>query len=483
MKKQSEQLHFAWMLMLAALMTASIGITTVADDEVDAAKREVAKKEAAIQFDRMLFGPKKDASIESTQARLQQLLKKRIESVDRVCGLSVAQKKKLDLAGRVAIKQLFERLETQKEAFVSAGRDPQEASKFLYSDPEIAALHADLRSSPLDDDSLLAKTMRTALTPEQAAKLDQQKTLAANSNKKITMTSAAELVRYARQPRDVYRIGWDHDGRQVAFLDFGKQVEIYSLAEDRVVRRFGEKTGLWAFAFSPNENLVAINEKMKDVVLLDLTNASEIKLATGAGQQHLQFSPDGKLIATGTYGTTASLWSTSTGELVRKLEVDRQEGAQTPVFSPDGKTLAVGNRNSTTYLFDVASGRLLHILDRRMSQGLSFSPTGTTLAVAYVDGSLGLWDVATGKLKKSVQSAADELYTVNWSPDGTLLVTGGNGSQVALWNSADLSIVCELESAEWTISATFSPDGTKLLFAGGGGFVGAKGFVDFWAVP
>ncbi|TXT37670.1 MAG: WD repeat-containing protein [Planctomycetota bacterium] len=483
MKKPKGRFLAALLFGIAVASTASINVKAVAGDDADVVKKEVAKKAAAIQFEQMLLGTGKDHSIESTQARLQRLLKKRIESVDRVCGLSDAQKRKLDLAGRVAIKQLFERFEEQKQAFVSAERDPQEASKFLYSDPEIAALHGDLRSSPLDDDSLLAKTLRTALTPEQAAKLDLQKALAANSNKKITTANAVELVRYARQPRKVYRICWARDGRQIAFVDFGKQVEVYSTVEDRVVRRFGEQTGIWAFEFGPEENLVAINEKMKDVVLLDLKNGTEIKVATGEGQQSIRFSPDGKLIATGSYGTMAKLWSTSTGELVRELALDSHEGGLTPVFSPDGKTLAVGNRNSTTHLFDVASGRTLHVLNRRMSQGLSFDPTGTTLAVAYVDGSLSLWDVATGKLKRSIQSKADELYSVNWTPDGTVLVTGGNHAQVTLWNSSDLSILCELESPEWTISTTFSPDGTKLVFAGGGGFVGSKGFVDFWAVP
>ena len=230
------------LMAIAVISTASITITTVANNEADAAKKEVAKQVSAIQFEQMLLGSRKGVSLEATQARLQRLLKKRIEAVDRVCGLTEAQKKKLDLAGRIAIKQIFERFDEQKKAFVSAGRDPQEASKFLYSDPDIAALHAELRSSPLDDDSLLAKTLRTALTPEQAAKLEQQKTLAANSNKKITTSNAVELVRYARQPRGVYRICWSRDGKQMAFLDFGKQVEIYSPVEDRVVRRFGEKT-------------------------------------------------------------------------------------------------------------------------------------------------------------------------------------------------------------------------------------------------
>jgi WD40 repeat protein len=181
----------------------------------------------------------------------------------------------------------------------------------------------------------------------------------------------------------------------------------------------------------------------------------------------VKFSPDGRTLATGGYGRSAHLWSASRGTLLRRFDLDT-EGGLTTEFGPDGTILAIGNRNSMTGLFDTATGNLRAILNGKFcSQELKFDPTGKTLAVVYVDGSLALWDVETGGLKLSVQADADELYTVDWSPDGSLLVTAGRNSMVTLWNAKDLSILNELESPEWVIQARFSPDGTRLYFCGG----------------
>ena len=101
-----------------------------------------------------------------------------------------------------------------------------------------------------------------------------------------------------------------------------------------------------------------------------------------------------------------------------------------------------------------------------MSQDLRFDPTGETLAVVYVDGRLVLWDVQTGKLKRSNQAWAEELFTVDWTPDGSMLVTGGHNSPLSFWNSTDLSIAGEFESPERILSARFSPDGVRARFSG-----------------
>jgi WD40 repeat protein len=102
--------------------------------------------------------------------------------------------------------------------------------------------------------------------------------------------------------------------------------------------------------------------------------------------------------------------------------------------------------------------------------------------VVYVDGQLVLWDVQTGALKRNVQAWADELYTVDWTPDGSMLVTGGYNSPLTSWNPTDLSIVGEFESPEWIMSARFSPDGTKLLFSGQNRSPENRR-VETWAVP
>jgi WD40 repeat protein len=75
------------------------------------------------------------------------------------------------------------------------------------------------------------------------------------------------------------------------------------------------------------------------------------------------------------------------------------------------------------------------------------------------------------------------LYSVDWSPDGTLLLTSGNQGQVTIWDPSDLSLLVELESPDWVITARFTPDGKKVLFSGGGNVPQSVRQVEIWGVP
>ncbi len=81
-----------------------------------------------------------------------------------------------------------------------------------------------------------------------------------------------------------------------------------------------------------------------------------------------------------------------------------------------------------------------------MTQEIKFNPAGTVIATTYVDGTTGLWDVATGKSLHRVTTGAEELYTVDWSPDGKLLVTAGHDAKIILWDATDLKPLKELEA-------------------------------------
>src|SRR5262249_53861927 len=157
----------------------------------------------------------------------------------------------------------------------------------------------------------------------------------------------------------------------------------------------------------------------------------------------------------------------SDGQLLRSCDAGPVVGGLTPEFSPDGRLLAVGNRNSTTHIFDVATGELRVTLPKPVTQEIQFHPAGHTLAVAYCDGTVALWRVADGKLLAERKTSAEELYSVDWSPDGTLLVTSGRKGKITLWDPSDLSVLRELPSPEWVVRVKFSPDGRNLSFVGG----------------
>jgi WD40 repeat protein len=299
---------------------------------------------------------------------------------------------------------------------------------------------------------------------------------------RITAANAARLSERASLDRDVWRIVWRPDRKQVAFVGWEKPVEVRDPATFRRLHTIGAGRKIIHFAFSPDANVVALCENGHEAEILNLRSKRVIHLATGRGQASLAFSPDGRLLATGTYGTTAKVWNVATGRLVRSLDLGTTSGGLTPVFSPDGKVLAVGNRNSTTCLFEVATGKLLHTLDRRMSHGLSFHPDGKTLAIGYVDGSVRLWDVAGGKLLHEARTEAKEIYTLAWSPRGEVLASAGLESRVTLWEPQKMTVLKKVEAGDWIISVRFTPDGRRLLTAGGAQLRGGVRKLRVWGV-
>src|SRR5262249_19639755 len=96
---------------------------------------------------------------------------------------------------------------------------------------------------------------------------------------------------------------------------------------------------------------------------------------------------------------------------------------------------------------------------------MAFSGDGKALVTVSRDNSLALWEVATGKERfrfKGNQSLGGPLL---FSPDGKLLVTGGD-EVIRLWDALSGKVKRVLLAPQGSASAlAFSPSG-KLLAAG-----------------
>lgn len=138
-------------------------------------------------------------------------------------------------------------------------------------------------------------------------------------------------------------------------------------------------------------------------------------------------SPDGQLLAVGSYGR-ATVWGLSTAKPSRVLT--NVLGAVNDLkFSPDGKLLAVAGGQPSARgdlrLFDMAEGKLVASLGGHLDtvSGVAFSPDGTKLASASFDKTVRLWDVKTGTVLHTFTGHSDFVYAVAFAPKGDWYAT------------------------------------------------------------
>ena len=75
----------------------------------------------------------------------------------------------------------------------------------------------------------------------------------------------------------------------------------------------------------------------------------------------MQYSPDGKLIATALDDGTAQVWDANSGQLLHTL-IGHFAGLGSIAFSPDGTQLATASQDGTAIIWDTATGRQLFVL-------------------------------------------------------------------------------------------------------------------------
>ena len=187
----------------------------------------------------------------------------------------------------------------------------------------------------------------------------------------------------------------------------------------------------------------------------------------------MSFSPDGTLLASGSWDQTIKLWDVTTRERIATLEGHRSEVAAVS-FSPDGTLLASGSWDGTIRLWGVTTRERIATLGghRTWVNAVSFSPDGTLLASGSWDQTIKLWDVATQTEVATLEGHAHGVTSVAFSaPDGTLLATGGQDGMVILWDVLTREKVIAFGHTDGVTSVSVSSGGATLAAGGRDGTI------------
>jgi WD40 repeat protein len=166
------------------------------------------------------------------------------------------------------------------------------------------------------------------------------------------------------------------------------------------------------------------------------------------------WSPDGKQIVSASLDQSLKLWDATSGALVKEFKKydekafpkGHRDGVFCAAFSPDGKLIASGSSDHSIKFWNVADGSVVReCVNPSLKQaagalpnaaeahpgwvyGLRFTTDGKYLVSAgngpRNQGYLAVWNVADAKLLHGESLPLGPFYSVALAPDGKLLSVG-----------------------------------------------------------
>ena len=234
-----------------------------------------------------------------------------------------------------------------------------------------------------------------------------------------------------------------------------------------------------SLAVSPDGKWIAVGRYAAVEILSAQTRRPVRTLGGLVGNVNtVGFSADGRVVfaAGGQPGLSGQvvLWQTTGWKRLRTIRGHR-DSIYAAALSPDGRILATGSYDKLIKLWETETGRPLRELKGHNGPvfGLSFRPGGQILASASGDRTVKLWDTATGKRLDTFSQPTKAQYAVAFSPGGRFVVSGGVDHRVRVWRvskngleGTNPLVFSRFAHDAPLISLVFAPDGRRLVTSG-----------------
>src|SRR5271157_4857616 len=149
------------------------------------------------------------------------------------------------------------------------------------------------------------------------------------------------------------------------------------------------------------------------------------------------FSPNGRLVLTGSLDGRARLWDAASGKQIRSFEGHAGE-VTSVAFSPDGHFVLTGNDVKRALLWDAASGKQIRSFEGHAGEvdSVAFSSDGRYVLTGSSDNTARLWDRSSGQELRSFEGHTSDVWSVAFSPDCQFVLTGSKDKTARLWDMA-----------------------------------------------
>ena len=455
-----------------------------------AARREVARR------DRMEKVASGDLAYFTSQVEKMQSEKKAADDrLKAAADARTAADAKATEAQTARDKAAAAKLEAEKPATTmptTAPSDPKAKQKAEDAAKALAQAETQLAAVSLVQDNAVNEFN---LATAAVAKANEELSAARESLSAAQegLKAADEAVGAAKRDlsdRSMTHLVFSADGSLLAGYSGDGMIDLFAADKGAGIQTFRAPHAEVTSLLFAGQKLLVGTERELQYLPLEGSWALERTIGSAEGSSPLPdrvtavaFSPDGRLLATGSGEPSRSgqikLWDAATGQLVREINQPHSDMVLALEFSPDGKLLASGAADRFAKVFDVGNGRLVKSFEGHSDQvtGVSWKADGRTLATSSADNQVKFWDVPSGERKSNAAGFGKEVDAVRYVGLSDQAVAAGGDGQVRIVNEAGATVKGLPGASDFFHAAAITPDGS--LFAVGG----ESGTLFLWREP
>ena len=279
------------------------------------------------------------------------------------------------------------------------------------------------------------------------------------------------LVGPAEKNNTLIRIFYSPNSDEFACKD-GNSIWIYSMKERKVLRIIEDrKYGISTVSYSPDGKILVSGSYVGPIQLWNPDTGENIRTLHGHTNAvgSTVFSRDGQYIASsGRYTGDVRIWNVETGANVQTLE-GHGKYAYAAGFSADGNHVVTGSEDYILRIWNVKTGAQEQAIDRNGEYiaEAAYSPDRREIAVSYdSDGDIKLWSIEKGMFVQTLKGHTDNIRSLTYSPDGRLLVSGSLDTTARIWDLDTGKTLHTLDAGGWVEHITFFPDNDTIATSG-----------------
>lgn len=242
-----------------------------------------------------------------------------------------------------------------------------------------------------------------------------------------------------------------------------------SVDEVRVFLQFGHSGVINSLEFSENGRWIATASNDGSAKLWDVETGTELRTFEGHSKRvtNAVLSPDNKKLATSSEDKTIKIWDIVSGVEIQSFNLDIDYSHQVE-FSKDGNSIFVNYPwISAVVQFDLKTKQEVRrfIGHKAYIKHFAISPDGRQLLTGSVTGTARLWNVSTGEIILTYHGHSERINKVAFAPDGFSVVTGSADGTAKVWGTWVGNEIHKLTSVGEIAVETvaFSHDGKKVL--------------------